>query len=347
MNKTFLLALIMFIFAACFHSGAIAKQITDMTGRRVTVPETVNRVCCTSPPTTYMVYAMDPGLLAGLNYRFTKHEKTYLDPGMEDLPVVGGWFGQGRTPNLETLLNVRPDVIIAWYYTDSASNKKIEQILAPLGIPLVYVKMAGIQDYPKAFRFLGKLFNMQERAGKLADYGDQALAQLESMRGKLSESEKVSVYYAEGPAGLRTECSSSTHVELIPLCGAVNVHKCGPEGQNDGFGMHKVTIEQVLQYAPDAIITHNSTFYSGVFNNPRWKAVRAVQNRRVYKIPCSPFNWFDRPPSFMRLLGAKWLFAHLYPNHYQGGLKDEIRAFYRLFFGIKIDENAAGELIKP
>ena len=115
--------------------SAEARHIIDMTGRRVSVPETIRKVYGSSPPATYMVYAMDPGLLAGLNFPFHASEKQYLDPRIGKLPVIGGWFGQGRVANLETLLAVRPDIVLVWRWQTSAVHEKIEQALKPLGIP--------------------------------------------------------------------------------------------------------------------------------------------------------------------------------------------------------------------
>jgi iron complex transport system substrate-binding protein len=61
--RAFIGALILSAAGIC---PAAARQITDMAGRQVETPDTVNRVYGTSPPATYTVYALDPGLLAGL-----------------------------------------------------------------------------------------------------------------------------------------------------------------------------------------------------------------------------------------------------------------------------------------
>jgi hypothetical protein len=60
-----------------------------------------------------------------------------------------------------------------------------------------------------------------------------------------------------------------------------------------------------------------------------------------------PFDWFDRPPSFMRLLGAEWLFSVLYPGKLPVDLKAQTKAFYQAFLGVKIDDRQAVELLAP
>ncbi|KMY65876.1 ABC transporter substrate-binding protein [Desulfocarbo indianensis] len=322
---------------------AQARQITDMTGRQVTVPEVINKVYATAPPATYMVYAVAPEALAGINAPHPAGVEKYLTPQARILPVLGGWFGQGRSPNLESLLQARPDVVVAFRLSGNAAGWKIEEALRPLGLPLVNLNMDRMGDYPATLRFIGKLLKREARAEELARYADATLAAMASLRASLTEAEKVTIYYAEGAQGLYTECSASMHAELIALCGGINLHRCDPSSV---YGMEKISLEQVIQHNPQVILTHNPMFYQTVKADPRWMNLRAVRNGRIYRIPCQPLNWFDRPPSFMRLLGAHWLARRLYPQRYQLDIVSETRKFIRLFFGKEIDENAARELLE-
>jgi iron complex transport system substrate-binding protein len=63
-----------------------------------------------------------------------------------------------------------------------------------------------------------------------------------------------------------------------------------------------------------------------------------VKNKRVHLIPDEPINWFDRPPSFMRFIGLKWVMNLLYPNEYRIDMVKEARDFYRLFLGVDLSE---------
>ena len=323
---------------------AAARQITDMAGRQVTVPETIRKVYGTSPPATYMVYAMAPSMVAGLNFPFNPSEKQYLDPRMEKLPVLGGWFGQGRTANLETLLQVHPDIVLIWMWQQSAINEKIEQTLKPLDIPVVYIVMDSLADYPAAFRFLGALFNLPTRAEALSSYAEQTIEEISRVRAAIPAPERVSVYYAEGADGLSTECHNSVHAQLISLSGGKNVHQCE---DRSSYGMQKISMEQVLQYDPQVIVYHETLFSNRLTVGPVWKNIRAVRDGRVYRIPRTPFNWFDRPPSFMRLLGIKWLTHRLYPRHYPLDMAAETRRFYKLYLNVNLDAAATRKLLQP
>ena len=327
-----------------FGPNAAAGEIIDMAGQRVTVPDEIRKVYCTSPSSTCLLYAMDPGLLSGLNVPLNPPERRMLDPRLQKLPVIGGWFGQGRTPNLETLLQVGPDIIVDSTWQETAVGEKIEQTLKPLRIPVVHVTVDHLYDYPAVFQFLGQLLKRHERADILSRYAQETLDKTDRIRAAIPEENRITVYYAESADGLSTECHASLHAELIHLSGGKNVHRCSNER---GYGMQKISMEQLLQYDPRAIVSHDASFLDRVASDSRWKNIRAVQDGRVYRIPKEPLNWFDRPPSFMRLLGLHWLTCKLYPSVYPLDLAAETRHFYKLFLNISLDEAATRELLQP
>ena len=111
------------------------------------------------------------------------------------------------------------------------------------------------------------------------------------------------------------------------------------------MGMEKISFEQVMLYNPDVILVMENVFYKGVFSDPRWQQIKAVKNKKVYLIPNQPFNWFDRPPSFMRLLGVKWLANALYPEVFHDDMVKETKAFYKLFLQKDIDDATAQALL--
>ena len=172
------------------------------------------------------------------------------------------------------------------------------------GIATVFLDLEHLDKCPEAFLFLGELLGRRERARKLADYARGTLHKIAAITAGIPERDRRTVYYAEGTDGLATERESSVHAELITLAGGRNVHR----GKAlDNMGMEKISLEQVLIYNPQVIVTQERTFYDLFAQDKRWQAIRAVKDKQVLLIPRNPFNWFDRPPSFMRLLGLKWL----------------------------------------
>jgi iron complex transport system substrate-binding protein len=114
-----------------------------------------------------------------------------------------------------------------------------------------------------------------------------------------------------------------------------------------GFGMEQVSLEQVMAYDPDVILVKEKSFFDVVYKDPRWKNLRAVRQRRVFQIPYQPFNWFDRPPSFMRLLGAQWVLSVFHPGRVSFDLRTKTRDFYQTFLGVKLDDRQVTEILGP
>lgn len=327
-------------------SGGSARTITDMAGRRVAVPDRIERAVALSPPATYLLYSVAPDLVAGLNFPLQGSEKEYTVERFKKLPVIGGMVGEGKTINLELLLKIRPDVAFIWQRGDSfnAVNSRYERTLGRLGIPAVFVSMDRLQDYPAALLFVGDLLNRRERGERLNRYAVGALRRVERSLAGLPDNRRVSVYYAEGLDGLATEGEGSMHSELIPLCGGRNVCRLKPTSLN---GQERITMEQLLLYDPDVILVKEQLCFQRIWNDPRWQRLRAVRSKRVYLVPHVPFNWFDRPPSQMRLLGLQWLTNLLHPNLYPLDMVREARAFYRLFVGWELSEREAKAVLWP
>ncbi len=100
----------------------------------------------------------------------------------------------------------------------------------------------------------------------------------------------------------------------------------------DKGGLANVSIEQVLLWNPDVIITIDQDFAASVHHDPAWSAVAAVRSGRVYLSPKLPFGWVDFPPSVNRLIGLWWLAKILYPERFPEDMRALTRDFYTTFY---------------
>ncbi|SKA19319.1 iron complex transport system substrate-binding protein [Trichlorobacter thiogenes] len=320
-----------------------AREITDMTGRKVLVPDRISRVYASSPPASYLLYAMDPTLIVGLNSPLNETEKRFLKPAVRSLPVIGSSVGQGKNMNTELLLKARPDIVLVWAWQQPQINARFEHVFRQLKIPVVQLRIDSLRDYPAALTFLGSLLQREKRAAKLRSYAEETLKSVDQAVAGIKPEQRPTVYYAEGQDGLATERDGSFHAELIGLAGGRNVHR----GEAlDHYGMEKISMEQVMLYNPQIMLAQEAPFLAAVGRDPRWKSIKAVRDGRVYRIPRAPFNWFDRPPSFMRLLGLRWLTNRLHPDLYRFDAATETRRFYRLFLGIELNNKDLMEILK-
>jgi len=316
--------------------GAESRIFHDINQKPVTLADPIQRVFGSAPPITFMLYVIDDKQLVGVNFSQKNAANTNGDQFLSDyfmkLPILGGWHGN-NTPNLEAIMNTKPQVIVTW---DTALlNEKTQKDLNKIGIPALKVNIDQSENYPEVFRYLGKVVQREARANALADMAQTYLDELKNFVATVPENERPKVYYAEGKQGLQTECNISFHSEPFIKAGGNLVHKCV---QSSIIGMQKISFEQVMNYDPDIIIVQDNQFYKSIFQDKKWSTLKAVKAKKVYLVPKTPFNWTDRPPSFMRIIGAHWLASLFYPERYPFSIQSKVRAYYQLFFGVTLND---------
>ena len=335
--------ILLLLAGLCLAQFAGAREITDMAGRKVNVPDKIERVFGSAPPLNVLLHAVAPETMLGLSFPVNDENRAFFPPRLQTLPVVGGIFGMGQQMNAETILALKPDIALAWKspFIDQA---KIEGAFAKIGVPVVFIQLDVLADWPAALRYTGQLLGHAKNAEAQAQYIEQRLAKVSKAVTAIPENKRVKVYYAEGPDGLATDCHRSFHTEAIELAGGYNVYRCEPK---DHMGMERISLEQVLAFAPEVIVTQEKGFAAAVLNEPRWQGVPAVKAGRIYVVPRWPHNWVDRPPSMMRVLGVQWLANLFYPKAYPLDLRRETREFYQLFLGTQPTDAQLDSLLPP
>jgi iron complex transport system substrate-binding protein len=325
------------------------QEIVDMAGRKVTIPSQIKKVYSTSPIGTTFMYTLAPEKIAGVNYKLSEGEKKFTNASYNKLPVLGGNFGQGQTINKEELLKVKPDIILNMGDLTKTTVAESDKIQTDIGIPVIYVT-GDLDKLDKAYEFMGKITGDASKAKELGDYCKKTYDEIKGIAAKIPEDKKIKVYYAEGPKGLQTDPKGSSHTQLLDLVGASNIADLEVK---QGYGRNEMSIEQLIKWNPETILVCFEQSFVSASQNPyklitsdsSWSHIKAVQNKKVYVIPYLPYNWFDRPPSVMRILGAKWLGNLLYPDNYKYDMKAETKEFYDKFFHVKVTDQQYEEII--
>jgi len=156
-----------------------------------------------------MLYVIDDKQLVGVNFPQKNDANTNGDMFLSDyfmkLPILGGWHGN-NTPNLEAIMNKKPQVIITW---DTALlNDKTQNDLKKIGIPALKVNIDQSENYPEVFRYLGKVVQRETRANALADMAQIYLDELKNFVATIPENERPKVYYAEESKGYKPNAIS-------------------------------------------------------------------------------------------------------------------------------------------
>jgi iron complex transport system substrate-binding protein len=279
------------------------------------------------PPAAILLYTLAPELLLGWPRANRAEECEFLLPDICRRPEVGRITGRGNTANLEVVLALKPDLILDVGSTSPTFVSLATRVQEQTGIP--YALLDGRFDAAVAtYRKIGDLTHRQPEADALALYADETMSTIRTRVAAIPETVRPRVYYARGPRGLETGLGGSINVETIEFLGARNV-----AGERRG-GLAIVSIEQVLLWNPDVIITIDRDFAMSVRSDPVWASVAAVRDGRVHLSPKLPFGWVDFPPSVNRLIGLWWLAKILYPWLFPEDLKALTHDFYRRFYHV-------------
>lgn len=322
-----------------------AKNITDMLNRSVQIPASTDSVVATSPPMTTVIYMIAPDKLNAVNFQWTNEELKYVPSQYANFPVVGGWYGT-QDGSYEEFIASEPDLIIESIDEGNGDLATVEERQEKFGsIPVIAVKdTTNIEKMGESILFMGEIVGAEDSANALNDFNNKYLDKVHQKSSQLSDADKKTVYYAEGDDGLKTNPSSSSHGQLIDLVSGVNV--ANSLNQGNTTSSIQVSIEQVITWNPDVIITTDPEFYSKVYTDSNWAEINAVKNHNVYLSPQSPFKWFDRPVGANMIIGVPWTAKVIYPEQYSDiDIIGATQEFYSNFYHIELSNDDAKKIL--
>lgn len=327
---------------ATTQEEATTREITDMAGRTVEIPTTVEKIFPVSSISAIYIYTMAPEYLLGWNYDLNDLEKEIILPEYHDLPS----FGQGDSVNYEAVLAADPQIALAVDGDDDAAISDADALSENLGIPVVVVS-DEFTDTAEVYRFLGNLFGEEERGEELATYVDETFEEVTNK--EIPEEEKVTVYYGNGEQSLETAPAGSMHSEIIDFVNAINI----ADVEVEGGSRIEISGEQLLAWNPDYIIVNGEpkadlggdAAAEALMEDPNYATLTAVEKANVYGAPNTPFSWVDRPPGPNRVIGVRWLAELLYPDYYDYDIREEAAEFYQMFYHMELTEDQMTNLL--
>ena len=322
------------------------REITDMAGRKVTVPaaEDIESVFSTGPVAAIFMYMVAPDKLLGWNYELNDVEKSIILEKYHDLPN----FGMGDAINYEAVIAANPTIAVNCGKINDAMVSDCDTLSKSLGIPVIAVDNE-LNNSAEAFRFMGELLGVEDHAEELAEYSEKIFTDIASL-ADIPEDEKVSVYFGNGEDSLETAPRGSQHAQILD---AVNVTNVADLELGDGSRV-QISAEQLLAWNPDVIVVNGepkadksgNSAAEDILSNPDYASLKAVQDNKVYGTPNAPFSWVDRPAGPNRLIGMRWLSAVVYPEYIKCDVNEEIREFFNLFYHVDLSDEQLENVLK-
>jgi iron complex transport system substrate-binding protein len=287
-----------------------------------------------------LVYVMKPEALTGWPRALYPDEKDYIAEPYRDLPETGRLTGRGGEANLERVLEVAPDLIIDFGSIRDTYIDLADRVQEQTGIPYILID-GRFENTPEALRLFGEVLGEPERGEMLAAEVEETFARIDAVLAEVPKEERPRTYLARGPDGLETGLVGSINTEIIERAGGVNVADTGTPGE-----LVQASMEQVIVADPEVIVTWDRNFFDRVWEDPLWAGIEAVREGRVYLSPTAPFGWIDRPPSLNRMMGLIWMARLLYPDRWQGDLREETADFYRTWYHVDLSEEELDRLLE-
>ena len=325
---------------------AETREITDMAGRKVTVPtaENIESVFSAGPVAAIFLYMVAPDKLLGWNYELNDVEKSIILDKYQDLPN----FGMGDAVNYEAVIAANPTIAINSGKINDTMVSDCDALSESLGIPVVAVDNE-LNNSAEAFRFMGELLGVEDHAEELAQYAEQVFTDIKAL-SDIPEEKKVSVYFGNGEDSLETAPRGSQHAQILDAINAVNVADLE---LGDGSRV-QISAEQLLAWDPDVIVVNGepkadksgSSAAEDILSNPDYASLKAVQDQKVYGTPNAPFSWVDRPAGPNRLIGMRWFSALIYPEYIKCDINEEIHKFFDLFYHVDLSDEQLENVLK-
>lgn len=314
------------------------QTFTDSAGREVTLPKNIERLVPSGPLSQMVLITLAPELFVAAASAFDEDEIAFIKV-KEDLPVIGTVYGKGDI-NLEALAATDPQVILDIGEPKKSIVEDMDSITQQTGIPTVHIT-AYLETMGDAYRTLGTLLGLEERANKLADYCDRANAKGLELMKKVGEENKVSILYVSGDDGLRVIPKDNFNSQTLDMM-ADNVAVV----ENVKGNSAQVDMEQIYLFESDLIFFDSQVLFDKAAADPLWKDITAIKEGAYVKVPEGPYNWVGFPPSVQRFLGILWMGKVFYPGLADYDLFEEVAAYYELFYQKPLTQAAYNDLTK-
>ncbi|OPY00172.1 MAG: corrinoid ABC transporter substrate-binding protein [Syntrophorhabdus sp. PtaU1.Bin002] len=309
-----------------------AKSVTDMAGRKVTVPHKIVRIATigATPVINSYLFALGEGgkIINGLPY-FTPSKwrmQIVIAPHLAGQPVLQG---QNRTINIEALLKLRPDVVITM-------DVFVAEALENSGIPVIVLEWRGVSDIKANMKILGYLLDRTARSDEYLRYFETTTAGVRQVLKIVRKSSMPKVLFFD-PNTLKTPLRITEW--WIREAGGLSV-----TAKITRAGDVCYSHEQVLLWNPDIMIVSTPERIAKVYQDKRLSMVNAVRNKKVYTVPMGVHPWGQR--TVEQPLTVLWAAKLFYPEQFSHiDLVAETKDFYRKFFDYSLTNKQAFEII--
>ena len=226
--------------AACNEKASVdvqadptAIRVVDFSGRTISLAAPARKIVALAPHIVENVFSAGAGdTLVGV-MQYSDYPES-----AKQIAIVGGY----EKTNFEKIIELNPDLIIAW---QSGNSHSAIQRLVELGYTVYIDQADSLQDVARSIRDIGVLTGHSKKAESVAT---AYLEQLNQIQERYKNSAKIKTFYQVWNNPLQTISGNHIISDAIEICGGSNIYA-------EEFAVAPIiNIESVLQRDPEVII---------------------------------------------------------------------------------------------
>jgi len=243
--------------------------VIDGEGRTVVLPHVPERIIVLTPGYVETLYAIGCGdKIVGVDNRTA--EDGY-PPEVHQKPTVG----KAWNPSIEKIIELNPDLIIAYPYSRNAISSLEGKI------PIYYVVYEkSLEDIMDGIRTVGLLTNHLKEAKSIIFNMQIHINEIVNKTKGLNRTMRPLVYFETSDVIGKCAGPNTLGNDLIYKAGGINI------AADEPVSYPILSSEYIIKKNPDVILIewYTKTTVDDVKKRPGWDSINAVKNNRVYKL---------------------------------------------------------------
>ena len=274
MRKGLLPFLICLFLLVCQCSGDTCS-VVDYTGKQVNLSLPIRSIVSISNMATEIICALDGGerLIGRPNSAFPSY--------IEQVEIVGE---NSRSPDLERIVELDPDLLIADGMLSDENRKEIEDA----GIPVIIDKFTDPSRAIIVTEYMGKILENETNAQEIVEYVKKYEKLIDERTAAINPDNKTRVF-VEWNSPYRAASTSSGYNNYIKKAGGSNIVS------NGSVQYSTIDPEWLIEQDPDVIIKLASSTkeyteddlqkeYNEIIGRSELSSLNAIKDGRTYVI---------------------------------------------------------------
>lgn len=327
--------------------------VTDHAGNAVEVPNTIDRIVVLDIypiPAALSVFFGSASKIVGMAQpSMTAAQNSLLGQLYPDILNAETGFIDGSEVNIEELMKLDPDVV---FY--SAGQTAQAELLASAGIPALGISVNKwdyncIETLKHWVELFEQVFPGTEKTKQVEEYSNKMYELVQERVSGLSDAERAKVFFLFGYSDANIT-TSGAHFFGQWWCDAIGAVNVANELEKDNA--NPVNMEQIYQWNPEQILitNFNSAKPDDLYNNSigtcDWSGVKAVQDKKVYKLPLGIYRAYT--PGIDTPITLLWMAQTIYPELFSDiDIISEAQKYYKDVFGIELTPEQASSIFAP